>query len=401
MRSSWSFHSAGQLVFGRGAVKQLGSLVKQRKFRRAWVVTDERLIAAGIADRVVQPLSEAGITTEMFRGGEPEPAIETAVAATEAAAKFRPDCVVGVGGGSNMDLAKFTAVLLTHGGEPAQYFSFNNVPGPVLPIVCVPTTAGTASEVSHASVLTDKANHMKVSTLSQFLRPVLAVVDPALTDCCPRQVTADSGIDALTHAIESYTARDFDQLDVPDGEPVAYEGRHPLGACLAEKAIALIGEHLVAAVQDGKNQAARDGMALGATIAGLSFSNCGVALVHALEYPVGGAVHVSHGAGNGLLLPFVMRYNLPFRRPAFAKIAALLGENVANLSEDSAAERAIAAVERIRAAIGIPQRLRELGVKREQLPGFAEKAFTIKRLMSNNPRQPTQQDLLEIYDRAY
>jgi alcohol dehydrogenase class IV len=401
MRTFWNFHSAGQLVFGRGAVRHLGSLVERRKFRRAFVVTDERLISAGIADRVTRPLAEAGIATEVFRGGEPEPAIATAVQATEAAATFKPDFVLGLGGGSNMDLAKFTAVLLTHGGEPAQYFSFNNVPGPVLPIVCVPTTAGTASEVSHAAVLTDKANHMKVSTLSQFLRPVLAVVDPALTDCCPRQVTADSGIDALTHAIESYTAKDFDQLDAPDGDPVAYEGRHPLGDCLAEKAIELIGEHLIAAVQDGKNQAARDGMALGATIAGLSFSNCGVALVHALEYPVGGAVHVSHGAGNGLLLPFVMRYNLSVRKPAFAKIAELLGENVASLSDDAAAERAIVAVERLRAAIGIPLQLRDLGVKREQLAGFAEKAFTIKRLMSNNPRKPTQDDLLAIYEQAF
>jgi alcohol dehydrogenase class IV len=359
------------------------------------------LIAAGLVERVVQPLTEAGITVEVFRGGEPEPAIATAVQAAEAAAKFGPDCIVGLGGGSNMDLAKFTAVLMTHGGEPGKYFSFDNVPGPVLPIVCVTTTAGTASEVSHAAVLTDKANHMKVSTLSQFLRPVLAVVDPALTDCCPRQVTADSGIDALTHAIESYTAIDFDQLDAPDGAPVAYEGRHPLGNCLAEKAISLIGEHLVTAVQDGTKQAARDGMALGATTAGLSFSNCGVALVHALEYPVGGAVHVSHGAGNGLLLPFVMRYNLPVRKQAFAKIAALLGEQVGNLSEEAAAERAIVAVERIRAAIGIPQRLRDLGVKREQLPGFAERAFTIKRLMGTNPRKPTQEDLLAIYEQAF
>src|SRR6185369_5955787 len=186
-----------------------------------------------------------------------------------------------------------------------------------------PTTAGTGSEVSHAAVLTDKANHIKVSTLSQFLRPALAVVDPALTDGCPKQITADSGIDALTHAIEAYTAVDFDQLNEPDGLPVAYEGRHPLGDCLAEKAIALIGQHLVAAVQDGTNKAARDGMALAATLAGLAFSNCGVAVVHALEYPIGGAVHVSHGAGNGLLLPFVMRYNLPVRKPVFAKIAVL------------------------------------------------------------------------------
>jgi alcohol dehydrogenase class IV len=222
-----------------------------------------------------------------------------------------------------------------------------------------------------------------------------------MTDGCPRRVTADSGIDALTHAIEAYTAVDFDKLNEPEGAPVAYEGRHPLGDCLAEKAISLIGQHLVAAVEDGSNKAARDGMALAATLAGLAFSNCGVALVHALEYPIGGAVHVTHGAGNGLLLPFVMRYNLPLRKAVFAKIAGLLGESVSSLSEDTAAERAIVAVERIRVAIGIPQRLRDLGVSREQLPLFAEKAFAIKRLMNTNPRQPTMADLLEILEQAY
>ena len=394
MRTAWNFHSAGQLVFGRGAATQIGSLVNRRKLKRAFVVTDERLQAAGLVERATGPLRGAGIAVEVFRGGEPEPAVATAIMASEAAATFGPDCIVGLGGGSNMDLAKIVAVLVTHGGEPSKYFGFDNVPGPVLPLICVPTTAGTGSEVSHAAVLTDTANHIKLSTLSQHLRPALAVVDPALTDGCPRKVTADSGIDALTHAIEAYTAVEFDHLDAPDGAPVAYEGRFPLGECFAEKAISLIGQHLVAAVQDGANRAARDGMALGATIAGLAFSNCAVALVHALEYPLGGAVHVSHGAGNGLLLPYVMRYNLPVRREAFARIAELLGE-------EPVADNAIAAVERIRAAIGIPQRLRKLGVRREQLPGFAEKAFGIKRLMGTNPRQPTQQDLLDILEQAY
>src|SRR5262249_5260284 len=160
-------------------------------------------------------------------------------------------------------------------------------------------------------------------------------------------------------AIEAYTAIDFDQLAAVDGEPVAYEGRYPLGECLAEKAIALIGKQLVAAVQDGGNRAARDGMALAATIAGLAFSNCAVALVHALEYPLGGALHVSHGAGNGLLLPHVMRFNLSERAESFATIARLLGENVSGLAGQVAGERAIAAVQRISAAIGIPQRLRD------------------------------------------
>lgn len=403
MRSAWNFHSAGQLVFGRGATAQLGSLLARRKLSRVFIVTDPRLEAAGLVERVLAPLREAGIAAEVFAGGEPEPAVETAVIAAGAAREFRPDCILGLGGGSNMDLAKIVAVLVTHGGEPAQYFSFDNVPGPVLPLVCLPTTAGTGSEVSHAAVLTDKANQIKVSTLSQYLRPALALVDPALTDGCPKQVTADSGIDALTHAIEAYTAIDYYELDAPDGAPVAYEGRYLLGACLAENAISLIGEHLVAAVEDGGNKTARDRMALAATLAGLAFSNCAVALVHALEYPLGGAVHVSHGAGNGLLLPYVMRYNLPVRQAAFAKIAALLGENTSafGFSEAAAAERGIVAVERIRAAIGIPEHLGELGVTREQLPGFAAKAFAIKRLMGTNPRQPTEDDLLAILEAAY
>jgi alcohol dehydrogenase class IV len=401
MRTSWNFHSAGQLIFGRGAVANLGSEIRRRKLSRAFVITDQRLVAAGLVEQVLAPLREANIQFDVFQDGEPEPAVETAIAAADAARRFQPDSILGLGGGSNMDLAKIVAVLVAHGRKPAEYFGFDRVPGPTLPLICLPTTAGTGSEVSHAAVLTDKANHIKVSTLSQFLRPALAVVDPALTDGCPRQVTADSGIDALTHAIEAYTAVDFDKLNEPDGAPVAYEGRHPLGDCLAEKAIWLIGQHLVAAVEDGANRAARDGMALAATLAGLAFSNCGVALVHALEYPIGGAVQVTHGAGNGLLLPFVMRYNLPLRKEAFAKIAALLGENLNGLSDDAAAERAIAAVERIRAAIGIPQRLRDLGVSREQLPLFAEKAFAIKRLMNTNPRQPTLSDLIDILQQAY
>jgi alcohol dehydrogenase class IV len=403
MRSAWNFHSPGQLVFGRGACAQLGALVARRKLGRVFIVTDERLAAAGLVERVLQPLREAQITAHVFSGGEPEPAVETAVAAAEVARKFGPDCVLGLGGGSNMDLAKIVAVLLTHGGEPAPYFSFDNVPGPILPLVCLPTTAGTGSEVSHAAVLTDRANKIKVSTLSQFLRPALAVVDPALTDGCPKQVTADSGIDALTHAIEAYTAIDFYDLGVPDGAPAAYEGRYELGMCMAEHAISLIGQYLVAAVEDGANQAARNGMALAASLAGLSFSNCGVALVHALEYPIGGAVHVSHGAGNGLLLPHVMRYNLPYRQADFARLAPLLGASTFGFgyTEAVAAEQAIAAVERIREAIGIPQRLRDLGVKREQLPAFAAKAFSIKRLMGTNPRQPTEADLLGILEAAY
>lgn len=401
MRTTWNFHSAGQLTFGAGAVRQIGKWTERRKLQRVLIVADPILARLGIVNQLREPLVGAARTVELFVEGEPEPSIATALRAIDCARQFRPDAIVGLGGGSNMDLAKITANVCTHGGQPQDYFGWDNVPGPVLPLICVPTTAGTGSEVSHAAVLTDTASQLKVSTLSQYLRPSLALVDPALTYSCPPRVTADSGIDALTHAIEAYLATDYRELPLAPGETAAYEGAFPLGACLAEKAIQLVGQHLVQAVRNGEDRVARDGMALAATIAGIAFSNCAVAVVHALEYPLGGALHCSHGAGNGLLLPFVMRFNLPTRIAECARIAELLGENVAGLSSEAAAERAVAAVERIKSEIGIPQRIRDLGGTPEQLPGFAEKAFSIKRLMMMNPRTPSQQDLLDILRAAF
>src|SRR5439155_20420786 len=200
----------------------------------------------------------------------------------------------------------------------------------------------------------DRSRAMKVGILSNYLRPAVALVDPQLTQSCPPKVTADSGIDALTHAIEAYTAVDNEDFPLPVGERSVYQGRHPFGDMLAEKAIALIGANLRRAVRNGNDPEGREAMALGATLAGLSFSNVGVAVVHALEYPVGGATHCSHGAGNGLLLPFVMRFNLPARAKEFAKIGQLLETDTSGLDESQAAEQAIAAVEQLRKDIGIP-----------------------------------------------
>ncbi len=400
-RTTWNFYTAGRLTFGTGAVRQLADCVAPLQIRRVLVVTDRVLVNAGLAERATNPLIAAGLEVEVFDGGEPEPSIEVALAAADAALSFGPDAILGLGGGSNMDLAKITATLATHGGQLADYFGWNNVPGPVMPLVCVPTTSGTGSEVSHAAVLTDTAAQMKVSILSNYLRPAVAVVDPELTLSCPAKATADSGIDALTHAIEACTAIDFADLAVPPGQGNPYDGRHPLGEILAEKAIRLISQHLATAVHQGDNLEAREGMSLAATLAGMAFSNCAVAVVHALEYPLGGALHVSHGAGNGLLLPYVMRFNLPVRQATFANIAAWLGENTSGLDTAAAAELAISSVERLRNQIGIPQRIRELGGTEGQLPDFAAKAFAIKRLMLLNPRLPSEADLLDIYRQAW
>jgi alcohol dehydrogenase len=401
MRTTWTFHSAGQLVFGRDAVLQLGEVAGRMGAKRALIVTDANLVKAGLEQRAREPLVAADLVVQTFSGGEPEPSFRAAEACLDTARQFRPDVLVGLGGGSNMDLAKIVATILGNGGAIRDYPGDDKIPGPVWPLICVPTTAGTGSEVSAATVLTDTDNHMKVGILSNYLRPRVAIVDPLMTVTCPPKVTADSGIDALTHAIEAYTAVDNSVFPLSAGERSCYQGKHPLGDLFAEKAITLVGQNLRRAVANGNDLEAREGMALAATLAGLAFSNVGVAAVHAMEYPVGGAVHCSHGCGNGLLLPWVMRFNLPARLSEFARIAQWLGEDIAGLTEQQSAHKAVEAVDRLRADIGVPGRLREIGVKRDQLHGFAERAFGIRRVLRVNPRELTVGDIEGIYQEAF
>ncbi len=399
-RETWTFSSAGQLVFGKHASGQIGDIAARLGCKKILIVTDPILKLAKLPERVKDPLSQHGIAVEIFTEGEPEPSMKAALACHAMAKSFQPNALVAIGGGSNMDLAKICAVLLAHGGHPRDYVGDDKIPGPVAPLICVPTTAGTGSEVSMASVLTDQDNHIKVGILSQYLRPRAALVDPMMTISCPPKVTAESGIDALTHAIEAYTAVDNEAFPLPQGERTVYQGKNPVADAFAEKAISLIGRFLRRAVADGNDLEAREGMALAATLAGLAFSNAGVAAVHALEYPVGGLTHCSHGAGNGLLLPYVMRFNLPARVKEFAAIARLLGEDVSGLDEQAAAERAITSVELLRADINIPQHLRDLGVKEEHLRPFAEKAHSIRRVLRVNPRPTSVEDLEGIYRAA-
>ncbi len=401
MRTVWTFHIAQSIVFGQDAVKQLGDIAQRLRAKKALIVTDPILVKAGLLERARQPLVDAGLSVDAFTGGEPEPSMKAGLACYEQAKSFQPDLLVGLGGGSNMDLAKLAATLLKHGGSPRDYIGDDKIPGPIFPLICVPTTAGTGSEVSAATVITDTDNHIKVGILSNWLRPTVAVVDPLLTLSCPPKVTADSGIDALTHAIEAYTAIENADFPLPAGERSVYQGKHPMGDLCAREAITLVGRFLRRAVKDGNDLEAREGMAMAALLAGMGFSNVGVALVHAMEYPVGGAVHCSHGAGNGLLLPYVMRFNLNAKIKAFAEIAALLGENVAGLSDRAAADQAVAAVEKLRNDIGIPARLRDIGIKPEQLRGLAEKTFGIKRILRVNPRTVTVDEIEGVFKEAY
>jgi alcohol dehydrogenase class IV len=404
MRGEWRFHAAGEIIFGRGAVRRVGECVRQSGAQRALVVTDGALVAAGLHRPVETSLAAASVAVDRYDGSQAKPTLETVAGCLAAAQAGDYDLLVALGGGSNIDVAKAVAVLLRHGGSAEDYFGEHRVPGPVVPLVAVSTTAGTGSEVSGASVLADPAGCRRGAILSNHLRPQIAVYDPLMTATCPRRVTAEAGIDTLSHAIEAYmvvsyrigSQGDGALADVPPGNdlPGLYHGRFPLSDLLAERAIGLVGRYLRRAVYRGNDLEAREGMHLASLLAGMAFSNAGLTAVHALEYPVGVATGCTHGVGNGLFLPYVMEYNIPACPERLATVARLLGESTSGLAVRESAERAVAAVLRLNGEIGIPTRLRDLGVEESELRPLAEATAGIRRLLEMNPR-PLDADALE------
>jgi len=396
--SVWRFAMAGQIQFGRGASRFCGSTAAQLAIRNPLVVTDQNLIRTGLIDPILQSLKDHCQSVTLFDGGQAEPPVQIAREAVVLGRQHQDDGGIGVGGGSNLDVAKVTALVLRHGGEPESYFGFQKVPGPILPLIAIPTTAGTGSEVSHSAVLTDPKQKIKVSTLSPWLRPTAALVDPSLTDSCPTTVSAHSGIDALVHAVEAFTAKNFSLMPSDPSSNLGYEGSHPLGDMFAREAIGAIATHLPQ-VLTRPTPASRDAMAWAALLAGMAFSNCGVGLVHALEYPVGASCHCSHGEGNGLLLPHVLRFLLPARKDRLAEIATLFGAQSG--TPEQMAEEAIERIEALARQCGLRSRLRDLGVQAEQLESFAEKSHRIERLMEVSPRKPSVGDLASILQAAW
>jgi alcohol dehydrogenase len=310
---------------------------------------------------------------------------------------YAPDVVIGLGGGSNLDLSKAVALLLKHPGPISAYYGENNVPGPITPVVAVPTTAGTGSEVSPVAVVADPERAIKVGIASRALIPKWAIVDPALTVSCPASVTAHSGMDALTHAIESFCAR------VRNGvSPHAiFVGKNPVSDVLAAKAISCIAKSLATAVAHPDNRAAREDMALASLLAGMAFSSAGTAAVHALQYPVGEATHTPHGLGNAVLLPTVMSSILPSRTEEMAFIARCLEPALAAETDERAAGQAPVLVEQLGAKVGIPKGLRALGLTREQLPHLSQLASTVRRLIDNSPVDFDESGLLRLLQEAF
>jgi len=379
----FSFTAPATVTFGPGVIAKLPELASGLG-SRAIVVSDPGIAKAGILDRVLGGLDQAAVTAEPYPHVEPNPSIETVDAAHDLFRRTRSAFVVGVGGGSAMDVAKVVAVLAAHGGTVRDYEGMGKVPGPGVPCVAIPTTAGTGSEVTIFSVITDRQRKFKMTVGSPHTVPQVALCDPELTLSMPQPLTAATGMDALTHAIESYINT----------------VHNPIAATLAREAMRLIGRSLRTAFSSGRNLQARTEMLLASTMAAMAFTRTRLGNVHAMSHPLGAHFDIPHGVANAVLLPSVMAWNMIACYDTYPQIASALGESVDGLSPREASEAAVEAVRRLARDVQIPERLRDLGVTREAIPRLAEDAMKSGNVLVN-PRTTTAADITALFEAAY
>ena len=368
---------------GPGALSALDGEIRKQKGTCVGLVTDPGVAEAGLCDQVL-----AHVTGEVlcYQGAEPEPSYALVQPCTDFLVENGCDVVIALGGGSAIDLAKMAAVMVANPGDVTDYFGVNKVSNPGIPVIAIPTTAGTGSEVSPASVFVDPNDGTKKGCRSDFVLAEVAILDPVLTLTLPQSLTASTGIDALTHAIECYTA------------PAATL----MSDMAAERAIELIGQNLPVAYARGEDLAARDGMLMGSYLAGLALATANVGVVHALAQTCGGLYGLRHGIANSLFLPYVMAFNRIGCREKYANVAALLGERTEGLSLDEASRRAVEVVRRLTEDLGIPQHLREFDVPQEDIEMIAERCLASQhRIVVNNPRVMTAKDAAAILRKAY
>lgn len=380
---TFTFTAPANVTFGPGAVQTLPELVAGFGARTV-VVSDPGIAKAGILDRIVALLSDAGVAAEAFTQVEPNPSVETVHAAHDLFRRSRAAFVLGVGGGSAMDVAKVVAVLAAHGGRVHDYEGIGKVPGPGVPCVAIPTTAGTGSEVTIYSVITDRPRRFKMTIGSPHTVPQVALCDPELTRTMPQPLTAATGMDALTHAIESYVNT----------------VHNPIAAALALEAMRLIGRSLRTAFANGSDLRARTEMLLASTMAALAFTRTRLGNVHAMAHPLGAHFDIPHGVANAVLLPAVMAWNLIACHDTYPQIAAALGERASGLPAHAAAEAAVEAVRALARDVQIPERLRDLGVTREAIPRMTEDAMKSGNVLVN-PRATTAADVAALFEAAY
>lgn len=381
----FTFTGAKKIIFGKGKINNLPLCLEEIKAVRPLIVIDPTISALGVKEKLEDMLRATGIETLFFEDVTPEPEVAKADECARIAAEANIDSVVGIGGGSAMDIAKAISVLVPHKAKAEEFLGLDKVPGPGLPTVMVPTTAGTGSEVTFTAVFLIPELKKKAGINSPYLYPHIALLDPELTLTLPPMATATTGIDALSHAIESYTSINAS----------------PMSELFSLKAIELISQNLRIAVHNGSNIEARSQMLLGSLYAGLGLANAGVTAVHALSYPLGGRYGISHGLGNTILLPHVMAFNLPGAMEKFAHIATTMGEITDNLSIREAANLAVESVHNLIEDCGINISLEDLQVPEEDFETLAREALTVTRPLGNNPRKVDIEDAIEIYRAAW
>ncbi|MDO9411837.1 MAG: iron-containing alcohol dehydrogenase [Pseudolabrys sp.] len=386
------------IVFGLGQRKALGRIAAQTG-KAALVCTDQRLSAEPVFAAMMDDLKAHGVAVRVYDRTLAELPLSCIDDAVNHASGFGADMVIGIGGGSCMDLAKVVALLLAHGGHPRDYYGEFKVPGPVLPILAVPTTAGTGSEVTPVAVLGDPERAMKVGISSPHLIAHTAICDPELTMTCPPSLTAVSGADALTHAIEAYTALVRPATPTLSTDHV-FVGKNVLSDAYALQSIRLLARYLPDAVKDGSNAEARVAVMQGAMLAGLAFGTGGTAAAHAIQYPVGALTHTPHGAGVAQLMPYVMAFNRSSCPAAVADVARAMGVIGAS-GEEELSRAAVTAVADLFNTIGIPKTLAELGLPADKLDWTAEQSMASQRLVKNNPRALDQAAMKTIIDAAF
>ena len=374
-----------QVVFGNGCLAQLGTKLRELRAKKVLVLTDPGLTQAGVVDRLRAVLQNEGVESEVFDRVEKEPSLENVAEAHAFGLARGADVLIGLGGGSSMDVTKLVAVLLKHGGKTRDYLGIEKVPGRGLPTVLIPTTAGTGSEVSRYAIFDDRAAQTKLGVVSPYLVADLAVVDPELTVTMPPQITASTGVDALIHAVEGYLAANAT----------------PLTDLLALEAIRLIFENLPKAFADGDYLPARYGMSYGSLLAGIVLNNAGANASHALAYPIGSKYHLPHGVTCMLTFLEVMECFVPANVPKFVRMAQVMGARTENLSRREAALQAVSEMRKLAEYIEIPHRLSDIGMDRDLIEPFAKSVVANQqRLLKNAPRKLTEKDIRAIYERS-
>jgi alcohol dehydrogenase class IV len=384
--SSFVFNTTKSIQFCAGSLGRLGEITQKTIGGRVLLVTDPGMMRTGIVERSLDILKAAGIETSLFDSVEADPPEAIVLAATEMARAANVNGIIGLGGGSSLDVAKLVALLAIGKEDLKGIYGVGNARGPRLPLILIPTTSGTGSEVTPISIVTTGSSE-KMGVVSPVLLPDVALLDPELTYGLPAHVTAATGIDAMVHAIEAYAS--------------ANANNNPLSRMLAVQALQLMGGALLAAVRDGRNARARADMLLGSMLAGQAFANSPVAAVHALAYPLGGHFHIPHGLSNALVLPHVLRFNAETAHECYVDLAPHAFPELASLD---GAERVAAfcdALAGLSRACGLPQTLRDMNITEDWLPKLARDAMNQTRLLVNNPRPVDEAAALAIYRAAF